>query len=89
MNITINAGKVGGIALTAGDGAYAVSKAAITFADGITVDGVVAGAGDTTLTLAGSATVGGVEDVKYFPQSAQSKSLPLCVPFPPVDGKLW
>ena len=72
MNITIEAGSVGGIALTAGDGVYTVSKAAITFGDSVTVEGTVVGAGDTTLTLLGDATVGGIEDMKLITLSTGS-----------------
>ncbi len=72
MSITIDAGSVGGIALTAGEGVYSVTKAAITLGDNVTVDGVIAGADDTVLLLEGSSKVGGIEGVKLLTVSTAS-----------------
>ena len=72
MDITIDAGSVGGIILTAGEGVYSVSKAAITIGDSVTVDGVIAGAEDTVILFEGSSKVGGIEGVKLLTVSTDS-----------------
>ncbi len=72
MNITLNGGTIGGIDLTAGDGAYSVSKAALTFTDGVTVKGNVIGGGDTTLTVDGGVKTGGLEGLKQITISTSS-----------------